>query len=171
MPKQNNELARRVELAQAELIFSLAMQSQTLVDRGTVEEMVARQVAEMLTKGQSLSRFFGIGKSPTLCGDCKTYPNSACMCFAMNRGDAWSAPARTHRTVGLICAPAVIPTSFSFKRHPSKADRRVRCGSSNWKAVGPTTALLLVPDTAHNSHPGRRAQPTTCVTQGVRRAG
>jgi hypothetical protein len=29
------------------------MQSQTLVDRGTVEEMVARQVAEMLTKSET----------------------------------------------------------------------------------------------------------------------
>ena len=50
MTKQNNELGRRVEPVHAELILSPAMQLQTLVDRATVEEMVARQVAEMLTK-------------------------------------------------------------------------------------------------------------------------
>jgi hypothetical protein len=53
MPKQNNELAQRVESAHAERILSPAMQSQTLVDRATVEEMVARQVAEMLTKSDT----------------------------------------------------------------------------------------------------------------------
>jgi hypothetical protein len=53
MPKQNNELARRVESVHAELILSPAMQSQTVVDRATVEEMVARQVAEMLTKSET----------------------------------------------------------------------------------------------------------------------
>jgi hypothetical protein len=50
MPKQNNELAQPVETVHAELILSPAMQAQTQVDRATVEEMVARQVAEMLTK-------------------------------------------------------------------------------------------------------------------------
>jgi hypothetical protein len=50
MPKQN-ELTRPVEPVHAELILSPAMQSQTLVDRASVEEMVARQVAEMFITG------------------------------------------------------------------------------------------------------------------------
>jgi hypothetical protein len=53
MTKQNNELAQRVDPVHAELILSPAMQSQTLVDRATVEEMVTRQVAEMLTKSET----------------------------------------------------------------------------------------------------------------------
>jgi hypothetical protein len=53
MTKQNNELARLVEPVHAELILSPAMQAQTLVDRATVEEIVKRQVAEMLTKSET----------------------------------------------------------------------------------------------------------------------
>jgi hypothetical protein len=53
MDKQNNELAQRVEPAHAELILSPAMQAQTLVDRGTLEELVARQVADMMTKSET----------------------------------------------------------------------------------------------------------------------
>ena len=53
MPKQNKELAQPVEPVHAELILSPAMQAQTLVDRATVEEIVARQVAEMLTKSET----------------------------------------------------------------------------------------------------------------------
>jgi hypothetical protein len=37
----------------AELILSPAMQSQTLVDRATIEKLVERQVAEMLTKSET----------------------------------------------------------------------------------------------------------------------
>jgi hypothetical protein len=53
MTKQNNELAQRFEPSHAELILSPAMQAQTVVDRATLEEMVARQVAEMLTKSDT----------------------------------------------------------------------------------------------------------------------
>lgn len=53
MPKQNKELPKRIEPVHAELILSPAMQAQTLVDRATVEEIVKRQVAEMLAKSET----------------------------------------------------------------------------------------------------------------------
>jgi hypothetical protein len=53
MPKQNNELAQRVEPVHAELILSPAMQSQTLVDRATIKKLVEQQVAEMLAKSET----------------------------------------------------------------------------------------------------------------------
>jgi hypothetical protein len=53
MPKQNNELARRVESVHAELILSPAMQSQTLLDKVTIEKLVERQVAETLAKSET----------------------------------------------------------------------------------------------------------------------
>jgi hypothetical protein len=53
-PESNSELVR------AELILSPAMQSQTLVDRATIEKLVERQVAEMLAKSETavFERFF-----------------------------------------------------------------------------------------------------------------
>jgi len=53
MPKQNKELAQRAEPVHAELILSPAMQSQTLVDRATIEKLVEQQVAEMLAKSET----------------------------------------------------------------------------------------------------------------------
>ena len=41
------------EPVRAEIILSPAMQSQTLVDRTTIEDLVKRQVAEMLAKSET----------------------------------------------------------------------------------------------------------------------
>lgn len=115
MTKQNNELARRAKPARAELILSPAMQAQTLVDRATLEEMVARQVAEMLTKSDTaiFEPFFRSRQVRYALRRLQSIPEQRVHAVRYEQG-CMVARDQTGRTVGLVCAIAAIPASSRF---------------------------------------------------------
>jgi hypothetical protein len=127
------------EPVRAEIILSPAMQSQTVVDRTTIEDLVKRQVAEMLTKSETaiFEPFFRnrqvvyalrrLQSIPEQRVHAVRYEQGGCMvCKRSDTGHGGLRESAHDDLRTWNVHPLLFPRVPASDAHPSKADRSIR---------------------------------------------